>query len=204
VAVAPTGIAAGDTASVDAFSRWRTSEAVTLFDSQQTYGDSALVWENALTGTGAVSNLLNESSVEMSTGGTASGAKVVRSTRAYHRYQPGKSALVLLTTAAIEPKANVRFRAGYFDASNGIFLEIVSTGPRLVRRTYVSGSPVDNVVEQVDWTIDNLSGSGGLKNPSGIDLDLSKAHIFAIDMQWLGVGRVRVGFNIEGTLVYVH
>ena len=41
-------------------------------------------------------------------------------------------------------------------------------------------------------------------NPSGLTLDLTKTHILVIDFQWLGVGRVRVGFDIGGVIVYVH
>jgi hypothetical protein len=39
---------------------------------------------------------------------------------------------------------------------------------------------------------------------SGVTLDLSKAQIFLIDFQWLGIGRVRIGFDIDGAVIYVH
>lgn len=185
----------------DAFSRVRISDPVTLFDSQQQYGDSSLVWENVLTGTGAVSNLLNESTVQMTTGGTAAGASVVRATRQYYRYQPGKSQLVFLTFCMDGGvKANVRRRVGYFDANDGIFFEVDGTSLEFVRRTSTSGSPVDNVVAQASWNLDPMDGTGA----SGYTLDVSKTQILVIDMQWLGVGRVRIGFDIDGTVIYAH
>jgi len=83
---------------------------------------------------------------------------------------------------------------------NGIFLEQVSTGASIVRRTKTSGVAVDTAVAQTNWNLDKLDGSG----TSGITLDLSKAQILVIDLQWLGTGRVRVGFDIGGTIIYAH
>lgn len=185
----------------DAFSRLRVSQPAGLFDSMQQYGNNDLIWEGQATGTGTVSNLLNESTVQLSTGGNANGAKYVRQTRAYHRYLPGKSQLVF-TTFVMDggAVANLRRRVGYFDDSNGIFLELAGNALSIVRRTNVTGTPVDNSVAQASWNLDPMNGSG----PSGITLDMSKAQILVIDLQWLGVGRVRVGFDINGIVYYVH
>lgn len=194
-------------ASVDAFGRIRTSDPLTIFDSSQSYGDDAKIWENALTGTGSVSNLLNESTVQMTTGGTASGAKVIRQTRSYHHYQPSKAQNVVLTfvwdSAGI---ANVRRRAGYFDANNGIFLEQNgNVDVALTRRTNVTGTPSDaDRTVQANWNLDNLSGSGGTANPSGITMDWTKAIHMVLDLEWLGVGIVDIGFRIEDVIVKVH
>lgn len=35
-------------------------------------------------------------------------------------------------------------------------------------------------------------------------MDLTKTNILLIDLQWLGVGRVRIGVVINGTVIYVH
>lgn len=46
-------ITADDSASTDAFSRWRTSNPVTLFDAQQTYDLAPLVYEQITAESGA-------------------------------------------------------------------------------------------------------------------------------------------------------
>jgi hypothetical protein len=99
-----------------------------------------------------------------------------------------------------DAKENVRRRAGLFDSLNGIFLEQNSTTDvAVVIRSNTSGSPVENRVTQENWDIDKLDGT-----ESAITLDLSKAQILVIDFQWLGIGRVRIGFDIGGAVIYVH
>ncbi|MCK5016364.1 MAG: hypothetical protein KAS32_04755, partial [Candidatus Peribacteraceae bacterium] len=89
---------------------------------------------------------------------------------------------------------------GYFETSNGLFLEQDTSGIRFVRRTNTSGSIVDNQIEQADWNLDTFDGNG----PSGVTLDVTKTQILVIDFQWLGSGRVRFGFDVGGKLVYAH
>jgi len=55
-------------------------------------------------------------------------------------------------------------------------------------------------VAQANWNLDKLDGTGA----SGLTLDFTKNQIFIIDFQWLGVGRVRVGFEYRGMLYYCH
>jgi hypothetical protein len=101
--------------------------------------------------------------------------------------------------------AGVTKRVGYYSTSDGIFLEENGTVDlAIVKRSSVSGSAVDTRVAQSDWNLDTLDGSGGTRNPSGITLDQSKAQILMIDLQWLGVGRVRVGFDVDGQVFYAH
>ena len=64
----------------------------------------------------------------------------------------------------------------------------------------MTGSAVDTVVEQADWNIDPMDGTG----TSGITLDPSKAQILFIDMEWLGLGTVRMGFVIDGQIRHCH
>jgi hypothetical protein len=131
---------------------------------------------------------------------TSSGDKVIRQSRMYIPYQPGKSFLVKMTGVMGNIKTGVRQRIGFFDAQNGLFFEQNGTALRVVRRSYTSGSAEDTAVAQSSWNIDKMDGTGD----SGITLDMSKTQIFVIDFQWLGVGRVRFGFSINGKLYYVH
>lgn len=189
----------GDNANLDAFGRFRVSDPISLFESQLHYDASPLLWESVLTGSGTATHLPNEASIRLRCT-TASGDKVIRQTKEYFRYQAGKSQLVEMTGIIGIAKANVRQRIGLFDTNNGLFFEQDENNLKVVRRTYVTGSPVDNAVNQSSWNIDKLDGTG----KSGYTLDMSKTHIFVIDFQWLGVGRVRYGFVIDGNLIYCH
>jgi hypothetical protein len=60
---------------------------------------------------------------------------------------------------------------------------------------------VDNeIAAQSSWNVDRLDGTGA----SGINIDFTKSQIFVADYQWLGVGRVRVGFSLNGRVYYTH
>jgi hypothetical protein len=75
-------------------------------------------------------------------------------------YQPGKSLLIFNTFVMNAQEENLEQRVGTFDANNGIFFEDTGTGYQIVRRTYVTGSAVDNDVAQASWNGDKLDGTG--------------------------------------------
>jgi hypothetical protein len=187
-------------APIDAFGRVRVSDPVTVFDAGHQYNINPLVWTSILAGTGAITHLPNESSASLSTGGTAADAKATLQTKVYHRYQPGKSQLVLCTGVFGAATENVRRRYGYFDSDNGLFFEQTEDGMHVVVRSKATGSVVDSRINQSAWNLDRLDGTGG----SGITVDWEKAQIFLIDLEWLGVGRVRYGIVLGGAIVYVH
>lgn len=172
----------------DAFGRQRVSEAVTLFDSQLQYNKQPLLWEDV--GTGTVTHNATKGAVQLSVTG---GQTVTRQTRAYLRYQPGKSQLVLMTGVIGAATTDITRRVGYFDDDNGVFFEMTAAGMGVVVRSKGSGSVVDTRVEQADWNQDTMSY-----------VDWSKAQIFLIDMEWLGVGLVRFGLVVDGQIRYVH
>lgn len=184
--------------SADAFGRTRVSPPVTLFDSQNRYAKSA-DFDEAVSGSATVTHSADESSVLLNVT-NASGDKVVRETKRVFAYQPGKSLLVMNTFVMPTAHANLRCRVGYFGVNNGVFFERSGTALRMVRRTYTSGSPVDNVVAQADWNGDKLDGTGS----SGLTLDTTKSQIFWQDFEWLGVGSVRTGFVINGKFIVCH
>ncbi len=180
--------------NIDAFGRLRVSNPVTSFAAFNEYKLNPFNWVTSVSGTGTVTYSTTTKMTTLATGGTASGARAVMQSRAYQRYVPGKS-LYIDTTFLMQgvPPTNCVKRVGYFDDDNGIFLEYRSTGVFLVLRSRVSGSIVDTAVPQVDWD-DSLNGEGA----SGITLNLAYGQIFWIDLQYLGMGMVRTGFNIDG------
>lgn len=135
------------------------------------------------------------------TAGTAATDSAIRQTHRYHAYVPGKSQKITTTFTLGTAKANVIRRVGYYDDLNGLFLEQNGTvDVAMVVRTSTSGSPVPGRVIQADWNLDTMDGSGS----SEVTLDLSRIQIFIVDFLWLGAGRVRFGFKINGMIIYVH
>lgn len=193
-----------DSKSVDAFGRLRVSNPTALFDSISQYDLGRLYWEEALDNSATSAHNANESSVTLTVTADASD-KAVRQTREYFRYQPGKSHKVSMTGVFGAATSGVKKRFGYFDAENGIYFEQSATGVyNVVLRSKVSGSVVNTEVAQSAWGTDNLDGDDDVANPSGILLNGTKAQNFWIDLQWLSIGRVRVGLEIGGNLIYVH
>jgi hypothetical protein len=95
-------------------------------------------------------------------------------------------------------KTGLRQRVGYFGSDNGIYFELNGTNLRFVERSLSTGTPT--TVNQADWNGDKLDGTG----PSGLTLDITKAQILWMDLEWLGLGSVRVGFVINGKLIVCH
>jgi hypothetical protein len=187
-----------DSASSSAFGRLRVANPLTLWDTQFQYDKAPLLWDEVKQGGASVTtHLANESAIGFT---VAAGATdfITRQTRNYIRYKPGKSQLVI-TTGVVGQQTNQYRRMGYFDADNGVFFETDGTTMNIVLRSKVTGSVVETRVAQADWNLNKLNGVGG-----GTTLDPTKVQIFALDLEWLGSGRVRTGFFIGGNLIYVH
>jgi len=188
------GIAAG----LDAFGRTKVALPYTLFDSQHRYQKNDKFWESTASG-GSITHDANASLLNM-TVTDADGSSVVMETKKIMPYQPGKALEFMVTFTMAAGETNLRQRAGYFTEGNGVFVEQDGTDYYVVLRSSSSGSIVENRIAQADWNEDKLDGT----TETGIDLDLTKSQIFFGDIEWLGVGTVRVGFVINGAFVVVH
>lgn len=184
--------------AVDAFGRARVSNPLTLFDSYNRY-DVSEKYHTANTATGTYSFNTNAATFSLTVDTTAD-AEVKRESKRVFAYQPGKSLQILNTFIFNAPKTGLRQRIGYFSSENGIFLEQDGTTVSFVKRSFSTGSVVESKVAQSSWNLDALDGNG----PSGYTLDLTKAHIMFIDVEWLGLGTVRCGFVINGQLIHCH
>ena len=185
------------TTQTDAFGRLRVSNPVTVFDAQNRYMDGEQ-FSSDNSGGGSVTYNANSSNFTLSV--TGNGDEVIRQAKRVTLYQPGKSLLIMNTFAFNTPTNNLRQRVGYFTAQNGIFLEADGTDIYIVKRSYTTGSAVDTRIAQSSWNGDTLNGAGA----SGITLDVSKTQILWTDIEWLGVGSVRVGFVINGVFYIAH
>ena len=176
----------------DAFGRLRVSEPFNLFSSKTLRDSRPLLWSEAITGSGTSNFLTNQSAVSISVG--SSSGSVIRQSKRYSNYQPGKSQLIFISFVMRTPEVGVTKRVGYFDNTCGIYLEATSSGISFVLKTVrVDGTAVYTSVSQSDWTINTFQG-----------LNLNFPQILCFDFEWLGVGRVRAGFVVDGEIFYCH
>jgi len=195
----------------DAFGRLRVSNPLTLFDSSHRYRDNGL-WNTSTASGGAAVFSANEGLVNLNVN-TTSGSQVLRETTKIFSYQPGKSLLVLNTFVMAPAQNNLRQRVGYFGVDNGLYIQLenVTGNPvvSFVERSLVTGIVTETRISQLGgvygvgdtgWNIDKLDGSG----PSGVTLDITKAQIMFLDVEWLGEGTIRLGFIIDGNFILCH
>lgn len=195
-------------AMFDAFGRLRVSNPDTVFDSKLSYGKLSVFWDEVVSGAGASATHVEvDSCVRMQV--SSAGEYVIRQTRQRWNYQPGKSQMILMTFR-VPDVAGVVSRVGpmhgnyaaphavhdglYFELENRVAYCCITKGTE-------SGGIVSTTrVAQSAWNMDRLDGTG----PSGKVVDWSKAQIMQIDYQWLGLGSVRFGFEVDSVMVYVH
>ena len=193
----------GDTPSIDPFDRLRVSEPFTIFDSKQLHDKQPLFWDESLGGSATSVHSSVNADVTMSVTASASDF-VIRQTKQRFNYQPGKGQLILITFLATT-ETGVKKRIGLFDGTganyltpnNGVFFE--NDEGTLSFNIAKNGSTTQSIT-QANWNYDKLDGTGY----SGITLDISATQIAIIDYEWLGVGRIRCGFVIDGIIRYCH
>lgn len=194
---------AGGPAGIDAFGRQRVSNPEMIFNSKQIFDNQSIYWDDIQeSGSGTLTTYdKNRASSTLSVSANTVG-KRTRQTFMRFNYQAGKAQLIMMTGILKRSGGGTGIitRMGYFDDQNGIFLQRSGSTISLVLRSYVTGSPVDTTVTQTNWNIDQMQGNG----PSGVELDFTKTQILVIDFEWLGVGKVRVGFNVDGFTYYCH
>ncbi len=180
--------------SGDAFGRLRVSQALTLFDSKQIHSTyETFFWDEKFASGGGTGSTYrtNEASTRLSVSATTAGSRI-RQTLQRFNYQPGKGHRIILTCANLLTSTGNTKGFGYGDDKNGLFLLEEAGQLKFRRRTYVTGSAVDNDTD-ISKTL-----------PSGTVIDTSKDIILDIDFEWLGVGRIRAGFIDNGVVEYFH
>ncbi|NDA63500.1 MAG: hypothetical protein EBX50_15890 [Chitinophagia bacterium] len=199
-----------DAGNLDAFGRLRVSSPTTLFDSKTLHNKSSLFWSQTAVGTGADVRFTGENTdASVTLSAAANGAYAIRQTTQRFNYQPGKSQLCLYT-GVLTPVSNAYKRIGSFQSLTaapytpncGLYFETQTDSPSSIAVVQQNNSFLVPTVSarRENWNIDKLDGKG----PSGKTLQLSAANIFLIDYEWLGVGRTRYGFVIDGQVCYCH
>jgi len=199
-----------DAGNLDAFGRLRVSSPTTLFDSKTLHNKSSLFWSQVAAGAGAVVQFTGEGTdASVTLSAAANGAYAIRQTTQRFNYQPGKSQLCFYT-GVLTPVSNAIKRIGSFQSLTaapftpncGLYFETLTDSVSSIAVVQQNNSFLVPSVSanREDWNIDRLDGTG----PSGKVLRLSAANIFLIDYEWLGVGRTRFGFVIDGQICYCH
>jgi hypothetical protein len=187
-----------NTPNFDAFGRLRVSNPFTLFDSSHRFTDNGL-WSSATASGGTDTFNPAQGLVDLAVT-TASGSQVIRETTKVFSYQPGKSLLNLNTFVMSPAKTGLRQRVGYYGVENGLYIQLDNSTLSFVERSLVTGVVTESLVNQSSWNVDTMNGTG----PSGIVLDITKAQILFMDIEWLGLGTVRMGFVINGNFYVCH
>jgi len=201
--------------ATDAFGRLRTSNPYTLFEYYPTeYTDASYsnfdedVWHTHLINTGTI-ELNSTKTIDLIC--DTSGDSVTRHTKIPMEYQPGKSRLLYLSCVPLSrvktSGEDFNIRIGLFDTINhtssnpneGVYLK--TNGQTIYFTECYNGTETD--IPQSSWNVDKFNGNG----PSGKTLTINsllKNLLIVIDQEWLGVGRIRVGFNLDGINYYAH
>ena len=187
--------------NLDAFGRLVVAAPETIFDGKLLFDAQPLIWDDQQTsGAGTTTTYnANQASQTIAVGASTAGTRV-RQTFERYAYQAGKSQDCAYTGILGAPATGITRRIGSFDGNNGFYFESSPTVINVVRRTKTSGAVVDNAVAQSSWNLDKMDGTGA----SGITLDFSKDQIFLIQYQWLGVGSIWYGVNVNGRSYWVH
>lgn len=195
--------------TLDAFGKLRVTNPTTLLDIRfpgQNTGQASFLSNNLQicdASSGSYTGAYSNSKLVISALGNG---YYISQSRNYCAYQPGKSLLVLASGVLYSGNIGYTTRIGYFDnqlplsnsltANNGVFFEH-SGGLCSVN---IANNGSTSTFLQSFWNIDKMDGTG----PSGLNLNFANTQLFVIDLEWLGVGRIRFGFYAYGRIQYCH
>jgi len=186
---------------LDAFSNVPTADPFFVGEAQFTYDLQPLLYEQITAGNGTITHNTTERCARLRiNAATGSGDKAIMQSYQHYRYQAGRAIQIFLSFNFNDNTGvtNLRRFCEYGDGTNAIGFELNGTAKNFYIITGTTAP--DQSVAQASWNIDTLDGTG----PSGITLDTSKAQILVIDAQALYVGQVRIGFDIDGTVIWCH
>jgi len=185
----------------DTFGNAKVSQVQPLGIYMHSIGSLSNLFTTTSSGTSSSTYMPNEKCVKLSVG-TAPGDLVQRRTDKVHMYVAGITNTVLFSAVAGDAgKDGLVRRLGYYTDNDGLFFEQSNGTFNVVQRSSVSGSIVEERVSQDSFNRDKADGSGVSK----MVLNPTKANIFWIDFQWLGVGMSRFGvYDSNGRRVTLH
>jgi hypothetical protein len=203
---------------IDTFGRLRVSNPLTLFEYHNIDDVNHDIYFTERINSGASITHSNDSYLELAVTDTV-GSRIVCQSKRYIQYQPGKSKIAFLS-GVLEASAGgitgIRSRIGMFDdhndknsilydaGGNGLFFELDGKTLYVVERYSSNGTGQTDIrIPQSEWNIDTF-GAGTLNPSKRIVSDFAKTSLFAIDLEWLGVGFSRFGLVMDGKIYYCH
>lgn len=195
----------------DTFGRNRTSTTNTIFESNADFIDDIFHFNLLTSNTASITRNNDGSYYDLAV--NASGDKAIRQSRYYLTYMLGcvRSTFIGCTPLVTSGnESNYTIKIGVFDddidktsglrGGDGYFFQKSGGVNSFVCRSSVSGSQVDTVVTQSNWNSDKLNGTGY----SQCTLDTSKLTAVVVEDTCSDIGTVRVGFVIDGRIIYCH
>lgn len=193
-----------NTTSDDSFGRIKVAPPHLLFDASFQYTLQDKVFIRSELNNATITHDLNRAAARLETSIDVGSRARLRS-RNYFPYSPAFTNTMIGSFCFHGSIENVTKRLGLYDEKNGFFIQVRGEGFEVGIRSSITGSVVDNIVEQSNWNVDKLDGSGNkITNPSGLYLDPTKQNIIYLEFQWLGSGRVQFAFIINGEKVVAH
>jgi hypothetical protein len=207
--------------ATDAFGRLRTSEPFTTFNYYPSpafidTGDND-VWVRDASNGGSISYDASSNFIKLDiSGGSGTNKYAIRTTKVPMDYQPGKSRLIMMSGVMMTPVPTISgeqifSRVGLINLASptitdGVWFEVDGSNSTLNWCQSIqdgSGYYIVNKVPDASWNIDTFKGSGA-SGKTLLFTNMNKVILIVIDQEWLGVGRLRCGFNIDGVTYYAH
>lgn len=192
---------ATDEPMLDLSARLKVSHPHSIFHGNLTLGKSPYIWDEVLGGSATSVVVAVEAAVDMAV--SQSGDYAIRQTLERYNYQAGKPQEVWISNR-MAWATGVTFRQGCFSSGyvapyapdDGLYF---MTKDQAAYCCICKGG-VERAVPQSEWNLDKLDGTG----PSGLVIDFTKPQLMSIGFEWLGVGPVRFGFQLNGVQVFCH
>ncbi len=202
-----------DNTGIDAFGRSKVSNPKRLFESKHISDKLENLWMYIQEGTteGVIFNY-KTASVDLVVPANTT-ARITKATHRTWSYQSGMSQHVMFTAVMARKQDGLTQTFLYGNEENGIYFSQQGDDYYWGLRSNVSGTVVDTTVGLNDttnpWHVDTDNAESALANSLKESLQdnpgmLARGIIVWFDMQWLGTGRVRCGFEINGKTVVMH
>ena len=184
----------------DVVGRLKVSMHENVYEADFEYGPQPLRWETFTAGGGTATHLPGSGGVRMAVD-TANGSMVIRQSRPYHRYQPGKTMFMASAVQFGSAETNNVQRVGFFDDSNGVFFEQGAATAANLRGIYaVIRSDSSGVVTDTRVGLDAFNCDELLKKT----IDWARIQMIWIEYAWYGAGALRWGVFLNGEPYILH